>query len=216
MKRLFQFGWMASAAIAAAMTMLALMMAPPASAQRYLVRQGPRVQARRAERQQRQAQRQVRKQENKPGVRGAMGLPPKWMDKLQQMSPEEQEKFMRNNKKFQNLPPERQEQIRRRLQTWNQLSPQQKDALINRERIFSRLSPEERQEVVQDLAPRWKALPPERKQLLTGRMHVLAGMTAEQRQAALEDSQFMRGLDTNEQDLLRKLTDLRLGPPDGQ
>ena len=93
---------------------------------------------------------------------------------------------------------------------------EQKDALINRERIFSRLSLEERQEVVQDLAPRWKALPQGRKQLLTGRMHVLAGMTAEQRQAALQDPQFMRGLDNNEQDLLRKLTDLRLGPPDGQ
>lgn len=181
----------------------------------------PRVLAqRRAMRQQQQKEqkqeKQVQKQENQPGVRAALGLPTKWDDKLRQMSPEEQERFMRNNAKFQSLPPQQQERIRRRMQAWNQLTPQQQDAMRNRAQIFNRLSPEERQEVVSDLAPRWKNLPPDRKELLSGRLRVLRGMTPQQREQALQDPQFMRGLDDNEQDLLRKVSNLRLGPDPGQ
>lgn len=194
---------------------LTLVSAPVASAQRRGPRggQGPRGQMRQPPIQ--RQQRQIQKQENKPGVRGALGLPPKWVEQLQQMSPEEREHFMRNNARFQSLPPQRQEQIRRTLQRWDQMTPQQRDAMWHRLQIFNRLTPEERQEVVNDIGPRWKALPQDRKSLLTGRMHVLAGMTPDERQKELQDPQFMRGLSDNEQDLLRKLTNLRLGPPDG-
>ena len=208
MKRVFQFG-----CVATGLT-LALALAPPASAQRRPP--APRAQAARppagpAPRQQKRIQRQ----ENKPGVRGALGLPTRWDDKLRQMSPEEQEHFMNNNRKFQSLPPQQQERIRRRMENWNRLSPEQQDAMRNRAQIFNRLSPDERQEVVSDIAPRWKALPQDRKELLTGRMRVLRGMTPSERQQALQDPQFMRGLDDNEQDLLRKLTNLRVGPGPG-
>jgi hypothetical protein len=175
----------------------------------------PRAQAG-PQRQAARQQKQIQKQENKPGVRGALGLPPKWVEKLQGMSPEEQERFMRNNARFQSLPPQRQEQIRRTLQRWNQMSPEQRDAMRNRAQVFNRLSPEERQEVVNDLAPRWKALPQERKEVLNGRLRVLRGMTPDERQQALQDPQFMRGLDGNEQDLLRKITALRPGAGPGQ
>jgi hypothetical protein len=211
MNRLCQFGCIAGALL------MALTAAPAVSAHRFSGQRGggPRQQER-AARQRPMAQPRMQRQENRPGVRGAMGLPPKWVERLQQMSPEQQERFMRNNRKFQSLPPWRQEQIRRRLQELNQMPPQQREAMRKRLQIFQRLSPEERQEVVKDLAPRWKALPQNRKQVLTQRMRVLAGMTPQQRQQALQDPQFMRGLDPNEQDLLRKLTDLRLGPAPGQ
>ncbi|MGH9725063.1 MAG: hypothetical protein ACRD41_08360, partial [Candidatus Acidiferrales bacterium] len=57
---------------------------------------------------------------NRPGAgqgngqgngRGLAGLPPKWVDNLRNMSPEEQARFMRNNQRFQSLPPERQAQV---------------------------------------------------------------------------------------------------------
>ena len=86
----------------------------------------------------------------------------------------------------------------------------------NRELLLERMTPAERKEVVNDLAPRWKNLPPERKQLVTGRLRVLSGMTPKERQQKLQDPQFMQGLDANEQDLLRKLSNLRLGPNPGQ
>src|SRR5690242_12513064 len=82
--------------------------------------------------------------------------PPKWVENLRNMSPEEQARFMQNDARFRNLPPERQEQIRTNLARWNQLTPQQRDALRTRAQIFNRLTPEERAEVQRDLLPRWQ------------------------------------------------------------
>jgi hypothetical protein len=216
MRRWIQFG----AAFAMFFIAASLALALPVQRRFIAVRAQnprPRVMAqRRAARQQQKQQKQIQKQENKPGVRGALGMPSRWVEKLQEMSPEERERFMRNNARFQSLPPRQQEQIRRTLQRWDQMTPQQRDAFRNREQILERMTPEERQEVVNDLAPRWKNLPPDRRELLSGRLRVLRGMTPEQREQELNDPQFMRGLDANEQDLLRKVSNLRLGPGPGQ
>jgi hypothetical protein len=204
MRKLLQFGaW--SAAI-----LLAALVAQPVLAQRGL--RGQRGQGVRAQRQARPPQPKAQNPEGKPNGRGMMGLPPKWVEKMRDLSPEEQERFMRNNARFQNLPSERQEQIRRNLMKWNQLTPQQRDAIRARERFLERMSPEERQEVVRDLAPRWQRLPQDRRELIQGRLRELGGMTPEERQQKLQDPEFMQGLDSNEQDLLRRLSDLRLGP----
>ncbi len=173
---------------------------------------GPRMQRQQQRQMQRARQGAAGRQPGKPNTRAMMGLPPKWIEKLRNRSPEEQERFMRNNARFQNLPPWRQEQIRRNLKRWNQMPPQQREAIRNRYRILERMSPAERREVVTDLAPRWKNLPPARKQVLARRLRVLGGMSPAERRKKLQDPQFMRGLDPNEQDLLRKLSNLRLGP----
>lgn len=152
------------------------------------------------------------KPQGRPNARGMMGLPPKWVENLRNMSPEEQERFMNNDARFRGLPPERQDQIRRNLARWNELTPQQRDAMRRNERILERLTPEEREEVRTDLFPRWQKLPQERRELIQGRLRVLGGMSPEERQQKLQDPEFMQGLDSNEQDLLRKLSDLRLGP----
>jgi len=47
-----------------------------------------------------------------PNARAMEGLPPKWIEKLRDMPPEQQQRFMENNEQFQKLPPERQQQIR--------------------------------------------------------------------------------------------------------
>jgi hypothetical protein len=209
-KKFLQFG----SVLAALMMLLAIAQAVPArrafAAQRP---QGPRAQARQGQPNPKKDQNQAKKIENRPAVRSMMGLPPKWVESLRDMSPEEQERFMRNNARFQSLPPQRQEQIRRTLQRWNQMTPEQRDAMRNREQVLEWMSPEERQEVVKDLLPRWKNLRQDRKELILGRLRVLRGMPADQRQQELQDPQFMQGLDPNEQDILRKITALRLAPP---
>ena len=212
MKRFFQF-----ASTVAALT-LALSAAQAVRAAGFSPQRGqaPHPQSHPGQSHPNQGQKQAKIQ-NKPAVRSMMGLPPKWVDKLRNMSPQEQERFMRNNARFQSLPPQRQEQIRRNLQRWNQMTPEQRDAMRNREQILERMSPVEQQEVVRDLLPRWRNLPQDRKEILNGRLRVLRGMTPQQRQQELQDPQFMRGLDDNEQDLLRKITALRVGPgPDAQ
>jgi hypothetical protein len=141
--------------------------------------------------------------------RGLAGLPPKWVDQLRDMSPEEQERFMQNNQRFQSLPPQRQAQIRRNLQKWNTLSPTERDALRDRERVWERMSPEQRQYVQNVLVPKWQSMPPERRQLINGRLHVLQGMTPAQQKEALQDPRFLQGLSPDEQSMLREVYSLR-------
>jgi hypothetical protein len=141
--------------------------------------------------------------------RGLAGLPPKWVERLQEMSPQEQERFMRNNAHFQSLPPERQQQIRQNLQRWNRLSPTERNAFRDRERVWEQMTPEQRQYVQNELLPKWQQMPQNRRQLLVGRLHTLQGMTPAEHQAALNDPQFMQGLSPEEQSVLRGLDTLR-------
>jgi hypothetical protein len=157
-------------------------------------------------------------QNGKPGpgapsnARGMAGLPPKWVENLQEMSPEEQDRFLQNNQRFHNLPPERQQQIRQRLQRWNRLTPEERNALRDRERIFERMTPEQRQHIQQELLPKWQQLPLDRRQRLIGRLRTLRGLSDSERQARLNDPRFMQGLTRDEQGMLRDLNTLR-NPP---
>jgi hypothetical protein len=144
-----------------------------------------------------------------PNLRGLAGLPPKWVENLQDMSPEEQERFMRNNQQFQSLFPQRQAQIRNNLQNWNRLSPVQRDAIRDREALLEKLTPQQRVYIRNVLLPEWQQMPQDRKQLINGRLRVLQGMNPSERQAALDDPRFMQGLSPSEQSVLRDLNSMR-------
>jgi hypothetical protein len=145
--------------------------------------------------------------------RAAVGLPPKWVGNLREMSPEEQERFMQNNQRFQSLPPQRQQQIRENLQKWNRLSPTERDAIRDRERTWENMTPQQRQYAQNVLLPRLQQMAPARRQLIMGRLHTLQGMTPTDRQAALNDPRFMRGLTPDEQSTLHDLDSLTVPPP---
>ena len=144
-----------------------------------------------------------------PNVRGMAALPPKWVENLRDMSPEEQQRFMQNNERFQSLPAQRQAQIRQNLENWNRLSPTERNALRDRARILEQMSPQQRVYLQRVLLPEWQQLPPQRRQLINGRLHTLQGMSPADRQAALGDPQFMRGLSPEEQSMVRDLNSLR-------
>jgi Protein of unknown function (DUF3106) len=140
--------------------------------------------------------------------RALSGLSPGVRQNLRDMSPQEQDRFMQNNERFKSLPPQQQAQIRNNLQKWNKLSPTERNAMNDRVRTWQRMSPEKRQFVQNNLLPKWQQMSPERKQVVTGRLHTLQGMSPADRQAALNDPQFMRGLNPDEQSVLRGLDSL--------
>ncbi len=148
-----------------------------------------------------------------PNPRQLMGLPPRWLERVQEMSPEQQERFLANNERFKSLPPERQAQIRRRLQQWNRLTPQQRMELRERARVWEQMSPEERRHVREELLPKWRQVPPQRRQTILAHLRELHGLSREQRAAKLSDPKFLEGLSPDEQGMLRDLSNLRLGPP---
>jgi hypothetical protein len=144
-----------------------------------------------------------------PNLRGMAGLPPKWVENMRTMSPEEQERFMQNNETFKNLPPERQAQIRQNLQKWNNLTPEQQTALRQREAVLEQMTPEQRRYFNQTVLPKWQAMPQERRQAINRHLAMLGKMGPETQQSALNDPRFLQGLSPDEQSMLRDLNSLR-------
>ena len=148
-----------------------------------------------------------------PGPRA--DLPPRWVERLQEMSPAEQEKFLNNNARFRSLPPQQQAQIRQRLRTWNNLPPPQRQTLIERERILEQMTPEQRRYVRQTLVPEWQSLPPARRQVVLGKLRDLHDLNDSERTTKLNDESFLSGLSAEERQMLRDLSNLRVGSPPG-
>jgi hypothetical protein len=160
------------------------------------------------------AQNQPKNQPNNPangGERRMMGLPPKWVERLQDMPPQQQERFMRNNERFNSLPPEQQAQIRRRLQVWNNLTPDQQEEIRERQQVWEQMTPEQQGYVRNVLLPRWQLLPPQRKAVILQHLRTLRNLSDPDREARLNDPAFTQGLSPDEQHMLRDLAHLRVG-----
>lgn len=140
----------------------------------------------------------------------AQNVPPQWMERLQKMEPADQERFMNNNERFRSLPPERKAQIRARLHEFRQLSPEQRQQLRTRASVWEKIPAEKRQHVRQELLPKWKNMAPDRRAEIKRRLNALNGLSDDERTARLNDPDFVRGLNPNEQAMLRDLSDLRV------
>jgi hypothetical protein len=147
-----------------------------------------------------------------PNLRGMEGLPPKWVENLRDMPPEQQERFLENNDKFKALPPARQAQVRQNLQRWNSLTPEQKQRLHDAANVIEQMTPQQRQFLRNTLLPRWQAMPVDRRQVINNHLGMLRKMSSATQQAALNDPKFVEGLSPDEQAMLRDLNSLR-NPP---
>lgn len=143
--------------------------------------------------------------------KAGLNLPPRALERLEDMPPDKQEQFLRNNQRFKMLPPEQQAQIRHRLEAWNKLSPQQRQDLRGRLQVWEQMTPAQRQYVQRTLLPRWQALPPERRQAMLQKLHSLRDLSEPDRQAKLNDPNFTLGLSTEDRDTLNQLAHLHVG-----
>jgi hypothetical protein len=140
------------------------------------------------------------------------GMPPKWIEKLQGMPPDQQERFMQNNAAFRKMTPERQAQIRANLQNWNRLTPEQQNVVRQRQAVLAQMTPEQRQYVQQDLLPRWRNLPPQRQQAIRQHLQLIKDLSDSDRESKLNDPEFVKGLTPEEQGMLRDLSHFQVGP----
>jgi hypothetical protein len=138
-------------------------------------------------------------------------LPPKAIERLQDMPPRRQEQFLRNNQRFLSLPPEQQAQIRQRLEAWNRLTPDQQQELRERQHVWEQMTPEQQRNVRQSLLPRWQQMLPARRQAILQRLHSLRNMTEAGRQAKLNDPAFVEGLNPEDREMLGQLAHLHVG-----
>ena len=141
----------------------------------------------------------------------ANNLPPKAIEKLQDMPPWRQEQFLRNNQRFLSLPPEQQAQIRQRLEAWNRLNPEQQQELRERQHVWEQMTPEQQRYVRQVLLPRWQQLAQARRQAILQRLHSLRNLVEADRQAKLNDPAFVEGLNAEDREMLSQLAHLHVG-----
>jgi len=163
-------------------------------------------------------QRPVRPRLGQPGLPNALAprgnankLPPKAIERLRDMPPERQERFLENNQRFKSLPLEQQDQIRQRLQAWNRLTPEQQQALRDRQQVWEQMTPLQQRYVRQILLPRWQQLPPARRQVILQRLHSLRNMNEADRQAKLNDPAFVEGVNPEDREMLGQLAHLHVG-----
>jgi len=212
--------------------LLAALVCSPASAQRRFPpppnAKHPNAQAQKQaqkpeQKEEKQANRQEQKQAqgeenfNGNGAGAGMGsnVPPRWREQLEQMSPQQQEKFFRNNEQFKKLPPNQQAVLRRDAQLWNNMTPEQRDEYRARWRVWQQMTPEQRSYVTQTVIPRWRQLPPVRRQAIVRRLRSLQNLNETERNARLNDPAFLEGLNDEDRDTLRQLAHLHVGTAPG-
>ena len=149
-----------------------------------------------------------------PPTRQMLDLPPVWIERLQDMPPAQQERFLANNERFRSLPPQRQDQIRKRLQVWNSLTPDQRQALIERQLVWEQMTPAQQRYVRETLLPQWQGMPPPRRQLVLKKLRDMRDLDESQRNVKLNDPSFVSGLSPDEQHMLRDLATLRISGPE--
>lgn len=179
------------------------------------------------EKQRRKAQQQERRAQPRPGKntdavaprRGADNFQPgnapdsPFLDRLRQMSPDDQRRFLEGNPRFRRMPGDRQQQIRENLRRWNAMSSEQKQDLIHRERVWQQMTLDQRQRVRQEILPRWQNMEAPRRQAIMRRLGVLRPLSEEEREAKLKDEAFLAGLNAEEREVLHTVAKLRLPPP---
>jgi hypothetical protein len=151
-----------------------------------------------------------------PQERRMLDMPPEWTERLQGMTPEQQEKFLNNNARFRNLPPQQQAQIRQRLQAFNRLTPDQQQEVMRNDRVWQQMTPAQQRYVRQTLLPAWRNMPPPRRQAVLAKLRDLRGLSDSERAARLNDEAFLGGLDPDQRQMVRDLSNLRItgtGPP---
>jgi Protein of unknown function (DUF3106) len=195
-----------------ALTLLAGLAAQPASAQngeRYGARQEVRREA--AQKRRENAGGPAKGQQ---AERAAVGLPPKWVENLRDMPPDQRERFLQNNEKFNNLPPQRQAQIRQNLQKWDHMSPEQQDRIRATQRMLEQATPEQREHFQNDIVPKLEQMAPMRRARVIGHWRRLQAMIPAEQEAALHDPAFLGNLSPEEQSIVRDLNSM--GNPPAQ
>ena len=155
---------------------------------------------------------QKNNQNNKTAnLREAATLPPKFIEKLEDMSPEQRERFMQNNERFKNMGPQRQAEIRQHLQQWNNMTPQQRIQWRKGAATGSseNMTPVEQHYVRQEMLPQLRAMAPAQRQFLRQHVRQLEELNDSDRvMRSCIDPAFLQGLSPDEQKMLPYLTRL--------
>jgi DNA-directed RNA polymerase subunit F len=141
----------------------------------------------------------------RPQPRRAEPLPPALLERLKNMTPEQRERVLQNNRRFQQLSPRQQEVLRQRLRQLQELTPEQRELIEQRFQIFSNLTPRQQEKARQIYERRWRRLPPERRRALLEEFRHLREMPPAERDQHLSSEDLQSHFSAEERDLLQQL-----------
>jgi len=133
-----------------------------------------------------------------------------WIRNHQDMSPQEQERALRNDPSFRQLSPERQQQLVNRLREFNSRPPEQRQRILDRMETFEHLPQDQRQQL-RSMYGQMRNLPDDRRFAVRQAVRQLGGMSPAERERMLNSPQFQRRFSPQEQNLVRGLAELEPG-----
>jgi hypothetical protein len=212
-RRLQLAGWLLALGMSAAMAVPCLAQGPRVHrVQNQQANRPPKAPKQQQRQTQKQSQRQSQRQNqdpggnrpsnsnvNRPGTAAQPNNPNRPPSsytpqrKFNELSPQEKQKVIENNRRLQNLSPAQRQELKPRIENWNRLTEQQQNHIRN------------------DVAPKWRQMPPERRQAIRQRLRVLQNMPEYARNQRLSDPNFTRGMSEEDKATLHDLSHLHVG-----
>jgi Protein of unknown function (DUF3106) len=137
-----------------------------------------------------------------------------WLREHGGQPPEEQEKSLQNDPAFKALAPKDQDRLRQRLNWFNSLPPERRERVMRRHEIIESMTPEQRAHA-RDLFQRFRSLPESRRKVMDFYFRNLHNMPPEEQQRVMNSSSFRDQFSDEEQNIMRGMTELNLGPGRG-
>lgn len=139
---------------------------------------------------------------------------PQWFRQHQNLSPQDQQRALRNQPGFNRLPPWEQQRLFNRLQQLDTMPPARRERTLQRMEALERLSPEQRQQV-RSAMQQVTMMPANRRWAMHNAFRYLSQLPPERRWAALNSPRFRAQFSNWERQTLGTLLSIQpngLGP----
>jgi len=134
-----------------------------------------------------------------------------WLRKYGSLPPAEQEQKLESDPMFRGLAPEKQQSLLNRLRNFNSLTPSKKQQVLNRMETYEHLTPAQ-QKQAQSLYQQYRGLPAEQQSQVSQAYRELRKMDPEQRAQYFNSDEFRNGMNEEQRNLLRGMSELYPNP----
>lgn len=124
-----------------------------------------------------------------------------WLQRHENLTPEQQERALQSEPGFKGLPPETQQKLLNRLRQINRMPPNQRQRTLDRIEAMEHMSPQMRQQVRASVQE-FHTLPADRQRLVKKAFRDLREYPPEQRQAMMNSGQFQAQFTPQERQIL--------------
>jgi len=134
-----------------------------------------------------------------------------WLRKYGDLPPGEQQQKLQNDPVFRSLTPEKQKSLLNRLAQFNSLTPSKKQQVLNRMETYEHLTPTQ-QKQADGLYHQYRGLPPDQQSQVSQAYRQMRQMTPDQRAQYFNSDEFRNGLNEEQRNLLRGMSELYPNP----